>query len=65
MLDFIIEKTTCWEKLQNETKPIYIYGMGDGAMKIMSVFRKYGIKTKGVFASDDFVRGHYFAGFKV
>lgn len=65
MLDFISEKTTCWEKLQKETKPIYIYGMGDGAMKIMSVFRKYGIKTSGIFASDDFVRGHSFAGFKV
>lgn len=65
MLDFITEKITCWEKLQNETKPIYIYGMGDGALKIMSVFRKYGIKTKGIFASDDFVRGHYFEGFKV
>ncbi len=65
MLEFITEKTTCWEKLQRETKPIYIYGMGDGAIKIMSVFRQYGIKVKGFFASDDFVRGHYFAGFKV
>lgn len=65
MLDFITEKNTCWERLQKETKPIYIYGMGDGAMKIMSVFRHYGIKTKGIFASDDFVRGHSFAGFKV
>ncbi len=65
MLDFITEKTTCWERLQKETRPIYIYGMGDGAMKIMSVFRQYGIKTSGIFASDDFVRGHYFQGFKV
>ena len=65
MLEFITEKVTCWEKLQQETKPIYIYGMGDGAMKIMSVFKKYGIKTSGIFASDDFVRGHYFEGFKV
>lgn len=65
MLEFIKEKITCWERLQKETKPIYIYGMGDGAMKIMSVFRQYGIKTSGIFASDDFVRGHYFEGFKV
>ncbi len=65
MLEFITEKETCWEKLQKETRPIYIYGMGDGAMKIMSVFKKYGIKTSGIFASDDFVRGHYFEGFKV
>lgn len=65
MLEFITEKETCWERLQKESRPIYIYGMGDGAMKIMSVFRKYGIKTTGIFASDDFVRGHYFEGFKV
>ncbi len=65
MLEFITEKETCWEKLQKETRPIYIYGMGDGAMKIMSVFKEYGIETAGVFASDDFVRGHYFEGFKV
>ena len=65
MLDFITEKISCWEKLQNEKKPIYIYGMGDGAIKIMTVFKKYGIKTKGFFASDDFVRGHSFQGFKV
>lgn len=65
MLEFITEKETCWEKLQKEHRPIYIYGMGDGALKIMSVFKKYGIKTTGIFASDDFVRGHFFEGFKV
>ena len=65
MIDFITENVTCWERIQKETKPIYLYGMGDGAVKIMTVFKKYGIKVKGVFASDDFVRGHCFAGYKV
>ncbi len=65
MLEFITEKETCWEKLQKERRPIYIYGMGDGAIKIMSVFKQYGIKVTGIFASDDFVRGHFFEGFKV
>lgn len=65
MLEFITEKENCWDKLRREKRPIYIYGMGDGAMKIMAVFNKYGIKTAGIFASDDFVRGHYFEGFKV
>ena len=65
MNEFITEKVTCWERIQKETKPIYLYGMGDGAVKIMTVFKKYGIKIKGIFASDDFVRGHYFAGYKV
>jgi len=61
----ITEKISCWERLQAETRPIFIYGMGDGAAKIMSVFQKYGITVAGVFASDEFVRGHSFAGFHV
>ena len=65
MIDFITEKINCWDRIRKDTKPIYLYGMGDGAVKIMSVFRRYGIEIKGIFASDDFVRGHYFAGYKV
>jgi FkbM family methyltransferase len=65
MLDFITEKRSCWEKLALETRPIFIYGMGDGAEKILTAFSRFNIRAEGVFASDDFVRGHYFAGFKV
>ena len=39
--------------------------MGDGALKIMSVFREKGISLSGIFASDDFVRGHSFEGYHV
>lgn len=65
MLSFITEKLTAWEKLQAEERPIFIYGMGDGAEKIMQVFREKKIPLAGIFASDDFVRGHSFAGYKV
>ncbi|MBQ8825422.1 MAG: FkbM family methyltransferase [Ruminococcus sp.] len=65
MLSFITEKLTAWEKLQAEERPIFIYGMGDGAEKIMRVFREKKIPLAGIFASDDFVRGHSFAGYKV
>ena len=65
MLSFITEKKSCWELLQNENRPIYIYGMGNGTEKILDVFKKYNIKTKGIFASDEFVRGHFFRDFKV
>ncbi len=65
MLSFITEKQTVWEVLQAETRPIFIYGMGDGAEKIMRVFREKNIPLAGIFASDDFVRGHSFAGYKV
>ena len=62
MLDFITEKKDCWNFLRETELPVFIYGMGDGALKIMKVFRKYGIPVAGFFASDEFVRGHTFEG---
>lgn len=62
MLDFITEKTDCWELLRSADLPVFIYGMGDGALKIMRVFEEYGIPLAGFFASDEFVRGHIFQG---
>ena len=49
-----------WTHLKNSTKPILIYGMGNGADKIISYFEEYGIEYKDVFASDGFVRGHLY-----
>lgn len=65
MLSFITERKSCWEMLALEKRPIYIYGMGNGADKIFEVFEQYKIKAKGVFASDEYVRGHSFRGYKV
>lgn len=62
MIDFITEKTDCWDYLKNTDLPVFIYGMGDGALKIMRVFEQYGIPLAGFFASDEFVRGHTFQG---
>ena len=52
----------CWTFLKNACLPILIYGMGNGADKIISVFEKYGIEYQDVFASDGFVRGHSYRG---
>ena len=65
MLSFITEKQSCWDRLKAEKRPIFMYGMGDGALKIMSVFKKKNITLSGIFASDEFVRGHSFQGFRV
>ena len=54
-----------WERLQQETRPIVLYGMGDGADKMLEQFDRCGIRASGVFASDEFVRGHSFHGFRV
>jgi len=42
-----------------------MYGMGNGADKILSRFDQIGIEVSDFFASDGFVRGHFFHGKKV
>lgn len=54
-----------WEYLQTAEKPVVIYGMGDGCEKIMRVCETYGIPVAGIFASDEYVRGHTFLGLPV
>ncbi|HBL84543.1 MAG: hypothetical protein A2Y17_00930 [Clostridiales bacterium GWF2_38_85] len=55
-----------WQlKLQNEKEPILLYGMGDGADKLLSVLESIGVSINGVFASDGFVRGQSFRGMPV
>lgn len=49
-----------WHYLANSNKPIVMYGMGNGADKIISVFERYGIEVADFFASDGFVRGQVF-----
>ncbi|MBE6631764.1 MAG: FkbM family methyltransferase [Ruminococcaceae bacterium] len=54
-----------WNYLKETERPILLYGMGNGADKILNVFDRYGIKISGIFASDGFVRGNIFHGFKI
>lgn len=51
-----------WEALAHAEKPILLYGMGNGADKILAVCEARGIKIADTFASDGFVRGHSFHG---
>ena len=51
-----------WHTLKKSEKPILIYGMGNGADKIINAFEMYGITYSDVFASDGFVRGHQYRG---
>ena len=55
-------KCDIWSELKASSLPILIYGMGNGADKIINVFEKYGIEYMDVFASDGFVRGHSYKG---
>lgn len=49
-----------WEKLHSESRPIFLYGTGNGADKILDVCEKYRINIEGVFASSGFVRNRTF-----
>ena len=55
-------KQDLWTYLKDTEKPIVMYGMGNGADKIMERFDSLGITVCDFFASDGFVRGHSFHG---
>lgn len=65
MLSFIEEKEDIWQYLKRTNKPIALYGMGDGADKIIAELAKYDLEISGVFASDERVRYQEFHGFTV
>ena len=44
-----------WDHLAETSKPIIIYGMGDGAQKILDVCSLKNVKISGFMASVDFV----------
>ena len=54
-----------WEHLAATDKRILLYGMGNGAEKILDVCQSKGITVSGCFASDGFARGNSFRGFSV
>ena len=65
MKNKITETKNLWDYLKTVEKPVVLYGMGDGAQKIINVCTDYDIKISGIFASDEFARGNDFCGFKV
>ncbi len=54
-----------WDYLKHANKPIVLYGMGNGADKILNKLDDLGIPVSGVFASDGFVRDKIYRGFKI
>ena len=65
MTNFIENLTSVWDFFKSTDKPIILYGMGDGADKVLTEFDKLNIKASGVMASDDFVRYQQFHSFTV
>lgn len=59
------EKTDLWTYLSSSGKPIVLYGMGNGADKIVCELSKRGLCVSDFFASSEFVRGQTFHDKKV
>ena len=64
-LSDLLQINDLWSYLASSPKKAVLYGMGDGADKILDVCESKGIKIHGVFASDEFVRYQSFRGFTV
>ena len=54
-----------WDRLAEEKRPVWLYGTGNGADKILDAAERFGIRIRGIFASDGFVRDRVFRGFPV
>lgn len=54
-----------WQYLSQTEKPIVLYGMGDGAEKVINMLHSIGKEASDFFASDGFVRGQLFHGKRV
>ena len=54
-----------WSYLRSATKPIVLYGTGNGADKTLKRLCKDGVKISGVFSSSGFKKGKSYGGFIV
>ena len=62
---FTFNEPNVWTALAQAGKPIILYGMGNGADKVLDELEKRNIKAAGVMASDDFCRYQEYRGFTV
>lgn len=59
-MNLTLPEKDLWTHLKSTDKKIVMYGMGNGADKILAVCERFGIDVCDFFASDGFVRGHSF-----
>ncbi len=55
----------CENEIKRLGLPVFIYGMGNGGEKVLKWCADRDIAVQGVFASDGFVRGQDFCGYRV
>lgn len=61
----VYESICLWDRLKTEKRPIFLYGTGNGADKILDALLNINVVPEGVFASDGFVRNRVFRDYPV
>lgn len=61
----MLDQPDLFERLATDSPTVLLYGMGNGADKIIACLESKNIPVAGVFASDGFVRGQNFHGMRV
>lgn len=65
MIAELLKEQSSWEKLQATTKPIILYGTGNGADMVIDELNRLRVTISAVTASEGFVRKRAFRGFTV
>ena len=64
-LSWLNAEESWMDRVRHTKKPVVVYGMGNGADKLFVLLEEQGIAVADVMASDGFVRGHVYRGFRV
>lgn len=64
-LSWLNAEESWMNRVRHTKKPVVVYGMGNGADKLFALLEEQGVAVADVMASDGFVRGHVYRGFRV
>ncbi len=60
-----ITEQSLWDYLKTVKKPIVLYGMGNGAERVMDKLEEINVFPKGIFSSSGFAKNKVFRGLKL
>ncbi len=59
-MQYPLPESLLYHVLQEETRPLYLYGTGDGADKLLKILEDRGLHADGIFVSEEFFRSQTF-----
>lgn len=62
-MNISLPEALLYDVLEKESRPLYLYGTGDGADKLLKILEDRGLHAAGIFVSEEFFRGQTFHEF--